>query len=523
MKRDALPDVGPNFGTSFTVSASWRVALPALGVALAWVVFCFFGTAAGMVGIWARSETFAHGFVVAPISLWLVWRMRARLRVLQPQPSWIVLPLLAAAGFAWLLGEVGAVNAVAQFAFVSMLVLTVPAVLGLRIARAMLFPLGFLFFSVPFGEFLMPTLMSHTADFTVFALRATGVPVYREGLQLVIPSGHWSIVEACSGIRYLIASVMVGTLFAYLNYTALSRRIAFVGVSIAVPIVANWLRAYMIVMIGHLSDNRLATGVDHIIYGWLFFGIVMLVMFAVGARWREPAPVAAAGNRAVAGESPPVNPKHLWGAALAVVVATIPWPLIDRAAQPGDATATLGAIAVPGWEARPAEADAFTPHFEGASALRHEQLQRGGRNVGLYVAFYRGQTPERKLVSSENVLVRSEDRNWHVIATGQRPMELDGHAANVVAARIRARDAGIVAARQWYWIDGTVTASDALAKALIAWHRVTGRGDDSAVIVVYTTASSEDKGDADRTLDAFVGDAWPGIGAALARAKASPS
>jgi len=39
-----------------------------------------------------------------------------------------------------------------------------------------------------------------------------------------------------------------------------------------VPIIANWLRAYMIVMIGHLSGNKLAVGVDHLIYGWLFFG-----------------------------------------------------------------------------------------------------------------------------------------------------------------------------------------------------------------------------------------------------------
>ena len=53
------------------------------------------------------------------------------------------------------------------------------------------------------------------------------------------------------------------------------------------PIVANWLRAYMIVMIGHLSNNKLAVGVDHIIYGWVFFGLVMLLLFWVGSFWQE--------------------------------------------------------------------------------------------------------------------------------------------------------------------------------------------------------------------------------------------
>ena len=209
-----------------------------------------------MVAIWVRSETFAHGFVVAPISLWLIWRMRDRLRPLEPRPSWLALPLIAAAGFGWLLGEVGAVNAVSQFAFVSMLVLAVPAVLGIRVTRAMLFPLGFLFFSVPIGEFLLPTLMAHTADFTIAAVRASGVPVLREGLQVFsVPNGRWSVVEACSGVRYLIASLVVGTLFAYLNYTSMWRRVAFIGVSIVVPIVANWLRAYIIVMLGYLSEQ----------------------------------------------------------------------------------------------------------------------------------------------------------------------------------------------------------------------------------------------------------------------------
>ncbi|HEY7788386.1 MAG TPA: exosortase A, partial [Casimicrobiaceae bacterium] len=347
MKRDPLTSVMPSAMPRARDESAWRIALTALALALVFIVVAFFGTAAAMVGIWARSETFTHGFVVAPISLWLIWRMRERLRAFAPQPSWIALPLLAAAGFAWLLGDVGAVNSVAQVAFVAMLVLAVPAILGIPVTHAMLFPLGFLFFSVPLGEFLLPTLMSHTADFTVFALRASGVPVYREGFQLVIPTGRWSIVEACSGVRYLIASLMVGTLFAYLNYRTLWRRYAFIGVAIAVPIVANWIRAYMIVMLGHLSNNRIATGVDHIIYGWLFFGIVMLVMFLIGARWQERTPALDLPTRRIprATTNAAATPVHVWGAAIAVMAVAVVWPAADYVMERGaaDSAATLGA------------------------------------------------------------------------------------------------------------------------------------------------------------------------------------
>src|SRR5215467_7740730 len=107
--------------------------------------------------------------------------------------------------------------------------------------RVLLFPLAFLLFAIPAGEFLVPVLMDWTADFTVAAIRWSGVPVFREGNHFALPSGNWSIVEACSGIRYLVASVMIGTIYAALAYRSAKRRAALLVASIVVPIVANWL------------------------------------------------------------------------------------------------------------------------------------------------------------------------------------------------------------------------------------------------------------------------------------------
>ncbi len=142
---------------------------------------------------------------------------------------------------------------------------------------------------MPIGEALIPPLMDWTADFTVAALKLSGIPVYREGTFFTIPSGNWSVVEGCSGLRYLIASITVGALYAYLSYRKLWKRVLFVALSVIVPIIANGLRAYMIVMIAHLSDMKLALGVDHLIYGWVFFGVVMLLLFWVGSYWRDDA------------------------------------------------------------------------------------------------------------------------------------------------------------------------------------------------------------------------------------------
>ncbi|OYU41827.1 MAG: exosortase A, partial [Burkholderiales bacterium PBB4] len=226
----------PIEGSSTTLAsdlhAEWRrVALAAFAL-MAWVVFLYRDTLTAMVTIWSRYETFTHGFLVPPIVCWLVWRQRERIESEMPQPMMGSLLIVGFVSFLWLLGDLAGINALAQFSFLMLIVLAAYAMLGWRVLKTVLFPVAFLFFCVTYWEFLLPQLMEWTANFTVVALRISGVPVYREGLQFVIPSGNWSVVEACSGVRYLISSITVGTLFAYLNYRSTKRRVLFVIVSI---------------------------------------------------------------------------------------------------------------------------------------------------------------------------------------------------------------------------------------------------------------------------------------------------
>ena len=524
MMRDQLHNVlepALDRGSSATQRA-WLVAAAALAFALVWIVFGYWRTGAAMVGIWARSDTFAHGFLVAPISAWLVWRARASLLEVAPQPSWWVLVPLAGAGAGWLLGELGTVNAVSQFAFVTMLVLAVPTVIGTRAARRIAFPLAFLFFAVPLGEFLMPQLMEWTADITVFALRLTGIPVYREGQNFNIPSGAWSVVEACSGVRYLIASLVIGTLYAYLTYRSMFRRLVFIGFAILVPVLANWARAYMIVMIGHLSGNKLAVGVDHLIYGWLFFGIVILLMFWIGARWRDDSAPALGPEPSfswTAGTA--ASPGEFLLVAVMVTITAMVWPLGSRLIERSDA-ASLPALSAPaaigGWRAEDAALTTWRPQFQNPPAQLHDHWTRGHAKVGLYVGYYRNQSFDQKLVSSDNVLVRNDDRQWVRVGGGSQGLDFAGRAVDARTAELKGPGGQRLHARYWYWIDGRLTASDALAKAYTALARLLGRGDDSAVVIVYTTQGPP--GEAEATLDAFLRDAGPAIEAMLAETRA---
>ena len=497
----------------------WRQALPALGAAVVALLLLYRETMAAMVGIWLRSDTFAHAILVPPITLWLAWRLRHRLAAVapRPQPWWLAALALAALG--WLVGDLAGANALTQLMLTALLVLAVPAVLGLAAARVLAFPLAFLFFMVPIGEFLLPLMMERTADFTVWALRLSGVPVYREGLLFVIPSGNWSVVEACSGVRYLIASFMVGTLFAYLNYRSTTRRLVFCAVSIVVPVIANWLRAYMIVMLGHLSGNTIAVGADHLIYGWVFFGVVIGLMFFIGSRWSEPddgrgGPAAqpASPQAGVVLAEAVARPWAHWAAAAAVVaVAAVPQLAQWRFAHEAAPVPALALPELPGWTAG-AEPPVFEPAFAGAAAqaARVYRAGAGSPAVTVHVAYYRQQSYGRKLVGSGNTLVASNDKHWRRAASGRQAIEVDGHPVEFRSAVLLSYPAPGQAAsrrlelRQLLWAGDRFTASDPVAVLRAVAGRLTGQGDDAAALTIY--AEGDDPAAAAEAVDAFIRD-----------------
>ena len=514
---------------SSAAGKAWRPAIIALAVVLAIILLLYRETALAMAVIWARSDTFAHGFLVAPISLWLIWRARHAVLAEPLRPSFLVLPLLAGAGFAWLLGELAAVAAVSQFALTALVVLAVPAVLGLAAARKIAFPLAFLFFSVPFGEFALPQLMEWTATATIQGLRLSGIPVYREGLHFVIPSGSWSVVEACSGVRYLIASLMVGTLFAYLSYRSLKRRLIFVAVSFIVPILANWLRAYMIVMLGHFSGNKLAVGVDHLIYGWLFFGVVIMAMFWIGARWREdpgmpgdaPSPCSEHLDSGLRRNDELPSTNALLRASLLVIVLAAMWPFGEWRIVHGTPQPAIPRIepvaAAGGWASEEGGLTGWTPRFDNPSASMHGTFRKDGRPVGVYMAYYRDQGEERKLITSTNVLVASNDRNWIRAGGGARQSQIGDQSLNLRTTELRGTDASRLAVWQWYWVGGRLTASDHVAKVYTALNRLLGQGDDSAVIIVYTPRNGGAAGES--LLQEFIAAHAPAIEQALQKTR----
>ncbi len=456
-------------------------------LALAWLAsaLLFEPTWATLVAKWMDDNTYTHGFLILPICLWLIWQRRVTVSAMPATPFWPALAVVIGVGALWMVGELAAVNSVQQFAVVAMLPALALLVLGWRLSWKLVIPLAFLFLMVPFGKFLEPPMMEGTASFVIGALRLSGIPVYREGLFFTLPTGRWSVVEACSGLRYLIAAVVLGIIYAYITYRTLRKRVLFLAAVVAFAVFGNWLRALMIVMLGHLSGMSLGVGIDHLFFGWVFFGVVIGVIFAIGARWRDPDPfgLLPAGTQSEATlESRDHNMEsssaRLATVTLLGVLALAMWLPVT--------SSILGATTVR--DVAPAIRSAlnlvqgsdWSAHYLGAKQEITGRLGDGPDAIDVQVAYYaRQQEPDAEMIAYGNDIVWGRESAWHQVRSS---------ASAVGALPLRETELASSLGRRlvwsWYVIDGQPVTSDALGKLRTLWSLLRGHGDHAAFVAL---------------------------------------
>jgi EpsI family protein len=361
------------------------------------------------------------------------------------------------------------------------------------VAWSIAFPLVFLLFMVPAGEAFNPPLMEATADATIWAIRASGIPVFREGLHFTLPTGRWSVVEACSGLRYVLASAMLASLFAYLNFRKFYKQVVFVGTALCVAILANWIRAYLIVMLGHFSGMTLGVGDDHVVYGWIFFGLVMFAVFWMGARWRDDDGVPGDGTASArTGQSAQPVRRSSSGAGLAsmsvivaaaLAVVSLAWFGLRelRDVEPRTDLAIRAAAAIGPFGTEPL---GMQPRFTGARGVVQGVLDPA-LGTDFYVAYFARQSDGNEIIAFGNTVLSDSDKTWATMSRTQRSIDVGGRPLPITEWSIRAGSAHRLV-WSWYTVGGAHANSDYRAKGLTALKMLVGAGDHSTIAVVAT-------------------------------------
>jgi exosortase A len=477
-----------------------RSHLAALGCAWAAILLLFARDFADLVGIWWTSSTFNHCLLIPPIIGWLVWRRWPVLRDVAPR-GWLPgLILLAAGATAWLLGQAAGVAIARHLGLILMLQGSVLAILGPEIARGLTFPLAYMLFLVPAGEELVPPLQTLTTRMCMVLLDLAGIPAHIEGVFITIPNGWFEVAEACSGVKFLVAMAAYGVLAAHLCFRSWPRRIAFVAAALALPVLANGVRAWGTIYVAHRTNAHFAVGFDHVLYGWIFFGIVIALLMAASWRWfdRPPQDVGIEATRLKGPDHAKDRLRPALLGALLIVSLVAAWPTIASSGAARLPATDLPAVA--GWTKISVLTD-WRANFVGADRmLQSRYVDRQGHVVDFAVALFASQSEGRELVGYGQGAV-PPDSQW--AWTDDQPAPPDGRAFRIIGRGGVVRDIVL-----FYRVGDVTTGSELRVKAETLKVRLLG-GRKSAVGLIVSAPRAVPGQTARPAIDAFLAGLGP--------------
>ncbi|MGE4430169.1 MAG: exosortase A [Sphingobium sp.] len=392
------------------VTPGWPRHLLALGGLWGAIFLLFLRDVADMAIIWWTSSSYGHCLFIPVLIGWLVHQRRAMVSRIAPVCWTPGLLWLAGGALCWLLGDAASLGVIRHGAIILMMQGAVAALLGPAVVRALLFPLFYAFFMIPVGSELEPALQLITARIAVELLHLFAVPAHIEGIFITTPTGYFKVAEACSGAKFLIAMTAYGVLVCNVCFRSWIRRGLFLAGALLACLLANGVRAFGTIYVAHLTTVDAAVGFDHVVYGWVFFAVVMAGVMA--AAWpffdrkpgeqAEPLPISQAVPQAVPqtpsggrGASLPL----VLGGALALVMIAPVWGRLS--AHWGKADLAAPVLPQPaGWERVDTPARyPWKPRFDGADHLAQARYADGkGHVVDLAIATFGSQDEDGELI-----------------------------------------------------------------------------------------------------------------------------
>jgi exosortase A len=475
-----------------TALRAWAPSLIAILIATIGFGIAFQPEIAGAILVWNDSTAYNHCYLVLPLAGAMLWSRRGVIAALRPQPMPAVLALIPLLSGLWMAAAVLDVLEAQQLIIVMLFEILLLATLGWRTMRTLLAPLLFLVFLVPFGAFLVPWLQAVTVRIVTYGLQLLNIPAYIDGLTIEIPEGTFEIAEACAGLRFLIASIVFGCFFATMMYQNLIRRALFIGLSVVVPIIANGIRALGIIVLGHIKGSATAALTDHVLYGWIFFSVVILILIAVGMSFSEHFQLSTPESAT----SPPhlarrVSLVMATGLALALLGPAY-LALADHNTTVSLRTDAFNEHGTGEWTSEPDIVTEWRPDVVGAQRQSLDVFRNNkGAIVTQFIGIYYLRARNSALTKTTNHII--DGKTWRLAKEGRQRIGIAETSATVNSAEIF-RGARRRLVWWFYIIDDQVIASVFEAKLLQARAILLSRAPAGAFIAISTEVGETQPG-----------------------------
>jgi exosortase D (VPLPA-CTERM-specific) len=496
---------------------TWIVTLVAAATTLL-AVWPFWDGLHQMYVWWVATPEDGFGILIPPVAAFLVWQQKDRLERVPFAGSWWGLAIISLGGLCLLLGQLGTIYTLVQYAFVITVYGLALSFLGWPAFRFVAIPLLVLFFMIPLPNFFVANLSNIlqlvSSQIGVSVMRLFNISVYLEGNVIDMGGYKLQVADACSGLRYLFPLMTMGFLIAYFYKGSAWKRVVLFLSSIPVTVLMNSFRIGFIGLTVEHWGIAMAEGFLHEFQGWLVFmvsaAILILEMAALNRIGRTDGPW-----RQVFGiELPAPTPKDavvrsrrlppaflaamvlLTGMVAATLVLPRPVEIFPSRASFIEFPTKFG-----DWHGQPRSLDGiYTDALKLDDYFLADYKDSAGHLVNIYLAWYDSQRKGEAVHSPRSCLPAG---GWQMKEFGVRALhgiEIDGLPLNVNRAVI---EMGSQRQLVYYWFQqrGRVVTNEFMVKWYLFWDALTRHRTDGALVrLVAPLAAGVDTAEADAEL-----------------------
>lgn len=239
-----------------------------------------------------RNDQYTHILLILPVSLALIYLAWPSLRgkfspSIRAGSVFLVIAILAAV-FATVRSSTLPPDLQLSIRMLALVIFWIGACVlcfGSRVALALLFPLCFLFWLIPFPQAVLTavvTLLQQGSAATAHWLfTAAGVPVSQDGVALNIPGLTVEVSQECSSIRSSSMLLVTTMVLAQVLLGSAWRKAVVIAVAVPLSVAKNGLRIFTISMLGTRVDPGYLTGRFHHQGGIVFFAVALAIVFVL--------------------------------------------------------------------------------------------------------------------------------------------------------------------------------------------------------------------------------------------------
>ncbi|MFT6247882.1 MAG: exosortase A [Cognaticolwellia sp.] len=270
---------------------------PLIGLILIFILFSIFNIPV-LKTIWDNSfddGTYSHAYLIPVISMYLYYHLsKTGQLIYRSTPSLLPTVMLCFSAILFFIMVTAQINLGYWAAMMAVLLSGVLVIY--RTSWQVIFPTLFLVFLMPGWGLLTTILQDVSVASVTFLMSLSGIPTYVEGNIVTIPAGVFEIADGCSGLRYLIVSLAISSLFNFLYIKNTRKALLFFSVAILGALITNWIRITALILIGEYTNMQSDLMTDHNMFGWYLYVPFMFLLFMWGNKLADNDQLSVQGN-----------------------------------------------------------------------------------------------------------------------------------------------------------------------------------------------------------------------------------